>query len=99
VEGGANPGKDNHPTTLSVSINGPTVFNDFQDTGTWNAFVTGGIPPYTYRWSGAFSGTDSTISGTVLSDTVLYVDVWDATGVHLAVSTALTFCPGGQLEC
>jgi hypothetical protein len=29
----------------------------------------------------------------------LYLDVWDATGVHLAVSTALTFCPGGQLEC
>ena len=92
-------GAGSHPPALAVSIDGPINFNDFDSSGTWNADPTGGTPPYTYQWSGAFSGTAGSVSGTVTADTALYLDVWDAAGVHVAVSTALTYCSGGQLEC
>jgi hypothetical protein len=93
-------GAGSHPPTLTGWIDGPTSFNDYNNTGTWSAVVSGGTPPYTYEWSGAFSGTESSISGSVTQSDILYLDVWDATGVHLAVSTALMYCPGyEQTDC
>jgi hypothetical protein len=92
-------GAGSHPPDLSVWIDGPTYFNDAQQSGTWTANVSGGTPPYTYQWSGAFYGTDASVSGTVTSSNTLYLDVWDAAGVHIAVSTSLTYCPGFQETC
>lgn len=92
-------GTGSHPPDLSAWIDGSVSFNDFNNTGTWTAEVTGGTPPYTYQWSGEFTGTSESISGTVTESGILYLDVWDATGVHLAVSTSLTYCSGGVITC
>jgi hypothetical protein len=92
-------GAGSRPPNLSAWIDGPTSFNDFNNTGTWTAEVSGGTPPYAYQWSGEFYGTSESISGTVTENAILYLDVWDATGVHVAVSTSLTYCPGGQISC
>ena len=69
-------GAGSHPPTLSASIEGPVYFNDSQQFGTWTAAISGGTPPYTVLWSGAFSGTDGSVSGTVTADTTLYMTFW-----------------------
>lgn len=92
-------GTGSHPPDLSVYIDGQTSFNDFSQFGSWNAGVTGGTPPYTYQWSGEFTGSSSSVSGTVTESGELYLDVWDAAGVHVAVSTYLTYCSGGMISC
>jgi hypothetical protein len=94
-------GAGSHAPSLSASISGPQYLSDGNQDGTWQALVSGGTPPYTYQWSGAFTGTQSSISGTVTADTpnVIYLDVWDASGVHLAVSTSWTYCSGNQVMC
>jgi len=38
-----------YPTALTASIAGPTYLN-YEQNGTWNAIVSGGIPPYSFRW-------------------------------------------------
>jgi hypothetical protein len=93
-------GAGSSPAPLSASIDGPIYFNDFNTAGTWSAVVSGGTAPYTYQWSGDFFyGTGSSISGTVPESSILYLDVWDATGAHVAYSASLMRCPLLEFGC
>lgn len=91
---------------LNAHISGPTAVNS-GETNTWSAIVTGGTPPYRYQWSGALWGTGSAVSGSLTADDVLYLDVYDANGAHLAVSTAIAVAVppdpdppcGGPIAC
>jgi hypothetical protein len=74
-------------TSLAASISGPNLVNtDWYST--WSAGVSGGTPPYTYSWSGLFSGSGSSISGTTSTGGDLVLDIFDAAGGH--VSTTMT---------
>lgn len=91
---------DYNVPTLTVSISGPTEVVEGQEN-TWSAVVSGGTGPYTVTWSGGLTGTGSTISGT-LSESDLYVDVWDSAGRHAAVATYVRImqdCPNFQISC
>jgi hypothetical protein len=92
-------GAGSAPAPLSAYIDGPIWFNDFNTQGTWSAVVSGGTPPYTYQWSGPFYGTGSSVSGTVNESSILYLDVWDSAGTHVAYSTSLTRCPLLEFGC
>lgn len=75
------------PPPLSASINGPTEISScYLDVNHWLAGVTGGTPPYTYRWSGDVSGTDSYVEGYSTSDMLVALDVWDAQGQWASAS-------------
>jgi hypothetical protein len=80
---------DCHPWVVNTSITGPDQVTSGQGYS-WSANVSGGTPPYTYRWSGALTGTDATISGALTQDDNLYLDLWDATGVHVALTKPIT---------
>ena len=88
---------------LSDQLNGPTnVF--VNDVHTWSATVAGGTPPYQYHWTGAFTAMTPTVSGAVAYSRSLYLDVSDAAGAHVAVSTYITVTDpnapcGGQVAC
>jgi len=86
------------PHMFSADISGPEVLN-VGSQGTWYAVVSYGTPPYTYQWSGLAYGTDQSVSGAVYNDGDIYLDVWDATGAHLAISKHVTStgCSGGNL--
>lgn len=92
-------GAGSHPPDLAVGIDGPTTFNEAMQTATFTALVSGGTPPYQYQWSGAATGSDVSVDATVTQSTTLYLDVWDAAGVHVAVSTFLNYCTDGQINC
>ena len=77
---------------LSAAIHGPDFVNP-GEVHTWYARAAGGTPPYTYRWSGAFSGTASSISGSLYQENALYLDIYDATGARIAVNTYIQFPP------
>lgn len=47
---------------------------------TWQAFVDGGTPPYSYSWSGALTGSGWIISGSVYNSGFLNVTVTDDFG-------------------
>jgi hypothetical protein len=83
---------------LSVSIDGPSMIPAGLSY-TWTAGVSGGTPPYTYQWSGPLPGTSSSISGSLQSSDVLYLDVYDSAGGHVAVSYPVTVCQDGQISC
>jgi hypothetical protein len=87
------------PQPLSASIMGPeSVVSGV--TNTWQAAASGGTQPYTYQWSGPFSGSDEFISGALYADSILYLDVWDAVGGHVAVSLSITVSPScGGYAC
>lgn len=86
------------PHIFAADISGPDVLNTGSQ-GTWNAVVSYGTAPYTYQWSGIASGSESSVTTQLYSDGDLYLDVWDATGAHLAVSKHITStgCSGGNL--
>lgn len=52
------------PGPPSVSIIGPSVVRP-NVYCSWNGIVTNGVPPFSYQWSGMFSGTGATIQGNV----------------------------------
>lgn len=54
------------PQPPSVSIAGPDLLG-YKESGTWNANVSGGAPPYTYEWRYRYWGTGSW-SGVVDTD-------------------------------
>jgi hypothetical protein len=83
---------------LSAEINGPDILESGVPTA-FSASASGGTPPYTYQWSGAADGTESSINVTIYSASDLYLDVWDAAGHHAALSTYLQVSCGGGIEC
>ena len=58
---------------LTVDISGPTQIPYYQPC-TWDAYVSGGLPPYSYSWSGVTSGSGATIYGGDFNG-LLYLDV------------------------
>lgn len=89
---------DCHPWVVSTSITGPDEVTAGENNS-WGANVTGGSPPYTYRWSGALTGTDATVDGVLDSDDTLYLDIWDSTGVHVALSKPISVVPPRDPGC
>lgn len=82
---------------LGASINGPETVEAGTPT-TYTAYVSGGAPPYRYQWSGAGSGTGTSVTVTTYNETDLFLDVWDAAGAHMAVSTHLLIsCQNGAM--
>lgn len=84
----------------TTAISGPTSVY-FEWSRSWSITPYGGTPPYSYQWSGVLSGTESVVSGNVPSSGTLYVDVWDATGLHLRRSIYITVTStcGGRIAC
>lgn len=83
---------------LSAYISGYDAVNtDWYST--WTAHVSGGTPPYTYAWSGLFSGSGSSISGTTSTDGDLILNVYDSSGAHVTDTKHIssTGCSGRNL--
>ena len=59
---------------LTGSISGPSLVRP-SDACLWQAFPTGGVPPYTYNWYGVLSGTGPSVWGFVSSSGWLKVDI------------------------
>jgi hypothetical protein len=94
----ASPPDYNGNYPLAATIDGPQMIPaGIQET--WNASISGGTAPYTIQWSGALSGSATSVSGSLSSDAVLYLDVWDAHGAHVAVSIYITVCQNGEISC
>ena len=85
---------------IVASLLGPNQVSD-ASTNTWNATASYGTPPYSYQWSGMFSGTSASISGTVYQSGDLFLDIYDAAGQHFSASIYITDngCSGGLLIC
>ena len=60
----------------SVSMTGPSIVPGFVSCS-WSASASGGVPPYSYAWSGVASGSGSGLQATVNSSGLLYVTVTD----------------------
>ncbi len=66
--------------TLSVYISGPSVVAPAGPC-TWEAWVSGGTPPYTYHWSNnrsSYVGTDSTYQAGFIYSGTITLTVTDA---------------------
>src|SRR5687767_13839240 len=72
-----------HYAPLQSVISGATVVGQGQ-TCTWTAAPQGGVPPFTYQWSGALTGDGPSVTGSFGWQSVVYLtlDVWDAVGGH-----------------
>jgi hypothetical protein len=83
---------------MQVSVEGPDVLNTGW-SGTWTANVSCGTGTYTYQWTGLVYGTTATVSGEVYGEGDIYLDVWDSSGAHIAVSkhVMVTGCSGANL--
>jgi hypothetical protein len=89
------------PATLAVSVNGPAEVVD-GEYNTWDAYVTGGVPPYTYQWSGFASGSGPSVTGSLNHNSDLQVDVWDSQGRHAGAMISVWVrqaCPGNMDYC
>ena len=60
-----------------------------------------GTAPFSYQWSGIFTGTGESITGTVYQSGDLFLDIYDAAGQHVSASIYVTDtgCPGTLLVC
>lgn len=65
------------PGAPTADIYGPTTV-DPESECTWWGYVSGGIPPYRYSWSGILSGSGSTVTGRVTESGWLKLTVTDA---------------------
>jgi hypothetical protein len=83
---------------LSAAMTGPTDLS-IQEPGTWTAVAAGGTPPYTYKWTGAFTATAQSVSGAVGYSRPLFLDVTDAAGAHVAVSTFISVTDPNPPPC
>jgi hypothetical protein len=88
------------PPPYGATIDGVESFS-VGDFGSWTADVHGGTPPYTYSWTGLFTGSGSSISGTMTQSGNLNLDVWDSTGLHTSTSAFIFVnqCPNNQISC
>ena len=90
---------DSLAPVLTVGIDGPGGVVS-GNSGTWNAEI--GLPgtaPYTYAWSGLFSGTASSVSGSPTASGYLNLRVIDATADTANATFYVTVCPSGQIIC
>ena len=85
---------------LSVSING-TTYAIANTTETWTSSVSGGTPPYTYRWyrNGTQVSTGSSYTANVgTSDFYLQLNVTDAAGTTRSAALNVTVCSGPNCQ-
>jgi hypothetical protein len=75
----------------SVAIQGPTQVPGMGIQCSWQSHVvSGGIPPYTYSWSGLLSGSGGAVSGPIYSSGTLYLTVTDFWGRQGSSSLGVT---------
>lgn len=74
---------------LSASINGPSEVLPMQFCS-WQASVSGGLPPYTYSWSGVLSGSGSSVMGLVSESGWLNLTVTDAANSQFNTAKFIT---------
>ena len=55
--------------------------------------------PNTYQWSGLGSGSDASTQVTMNAPGDLFLDVWDANGQHVALSTYVNMSCSGGFVC
>jgi hypothetical protein len=67
-------------TPLVAWIEGPTEVRPRDRFCVWEAAVSGGIPPYSYAWSGVLSGSNQYIGGAISGSGWLYLTVTDSNG-------------------
>lgn len=67
------------PGPPSVSIDGPLEVRT-NLLCTWTAVITGGIDPFTYTWTGIFTGDSQSIERVATTSGWLYVDIVDWKG-------------------
>jgi len=77
------------PSTLSVSISGPTRVY-YGDWAGWQAIPSGGVPPYRYQWEGMVSGEESSAGLSVYSEGCVSVGVWDSAGAFERAAQCIT---------
>ena len=87
----------NIPTPpLSAYISGDDEVGPYEDCS-WQAFASGGTPPYSYSWWGGLSGSTQTIDGALSQSSYLYVAVTDA--ASQADTTQMFVEVDGSYEC
>jgi len=89
------------PPPFTFYITGPTVVgpNNYS-CSSWSAVASGGSSPYSFTWSGLFTGNEITVSGTVpQSGGDLEVYVIDSAGAHGIGSIHITYDPNNQDYC
>ena len=59
-------------------------------TCTWQPIASGGVPPYSYQWSGALSGTGISVTGSISSSSALNLTVTDSFQNQKFTSLAIT---------
>lgn len=90
--------EDSTMSPLAASILGPDEVPDGEPC-TWEALVSGGYTPYSYEWTGAFSGSGSSVSGTVSASTWLALVVtdsawqYDSDTIDISIDEELEECP------
>jgi pimeloyl-ACP methyl ester carboxylesterase len=77
------------PTTLAVSISGPSRVY-YGDWAGWQAIPSGGVPPYRYMWEGMVSGDESSAGTSVYSEGCVSVGVWDSVGAFERAGMCVT---------
>ena len=82
------------PANLSALVEGPDYVTSGY-TNTWRASVSGGVPPYSYQWSGAFNATTSEVTGSLTYTDDLFLSVTDAAGRVVYASKHITVCTTG----
>jgi len=75
----------------TVAIQGPTQVPGMGIQCSWQSqVISGGIPPYTYSWSGLLSGSGGAVSGPIYSSGTLYLTVTDFWGRQGSSSLGVT---------
>jgi len=81
------------PSSLNLSVTGPTTVGPYFYCSNWQALVQGGAGGYQYEWSGILSGQGAEISGTVYSSGDLQIDVTDAQGSRVSMILQIVYDP------
>jgi len=69
-----------HFAPLSADLTGDDEIAPNEECG-WQAWGSGGIPPYSYNWWGALSGSSQTIYGELSQSSWLWVAITDSRSV------------------
>jgi hypothetical protein len=94
--GGSCTTYDTKTVTVNIywaGIEGPVGRRPNQ-SGTWTAHIYPGhsVGPYTYEWSGAFTGTGTSVTGSLEYNDVLYLTVRDANGWEVSSDKIIYVC-------